>query len=217
MNAMTNETVLAALVSIAAEQSGISADKLTIDSRFVDDIGCDSLDLIEVVMAVEEHFNIDIDDEEAETLKTIGDAASLVMQRIAGADGDPDGRVVAEAQDTLDIQPVVDFKEAVIQDPWAMVDASGALKHLDIAQARAMAAEFSDGNPREDLFLATLVVAVLDMAADVAESLATKTGDGADIDIGKAIRSLAVADGHPYWIHDDMPPNAPTTGQTDNC
>ncbi len=59
---------------IIVEQLGVSAEQVTNSASFVDDLGADSLDTVELVMAFEEEFNIDIPDEDAEKLATFGDA-----------------------------------------------------------------------------------------------------------------------------------------------
>lgn len=59
-----------------------SVDEIKPDSRFVDHLGFDSLDQIEVLMDVEEEFGIEISDEEAETIVTVGDAVALVQAKL---------------------------------------------------------------------------------------------------------------------------------------
>jgi acyl carrier protein len=59
---------------IIAEELGVERDKLTNDASFMEDLGADSLDQVELVMAFEKEFDIDIPDEEAEKLRTVGDA-----------------------------------------------------------------------------------------------------------------------------------------------
>ncbi|MBA7566792.1 acyl carrier protein [Candidatus Atribacteria bacterium 1244-E10-H5-B2] len=58
---------------IIVKQSGIDKSKITENSSFLDDLGLDSLDIIELIMAFEEEFNIEIPDKEAEKIKTVGD------------------------------------------------------------------------------------------------------------------------------------------------
>ncbi len=60
------------------EQLGIDEDEITMESSFADDLGADSLDLVELIMALEEEYDIKIDDEEAETLKTVGDVVNFI-------------------------------------------------------------------------------------------------------------------------------------------
>ena len=56
-----------------AEQLGIDAEEVLLESSFIDDLGADSLDIVELLMALEEEFDIEIPDEEAEKLVTVGD------------------------------------------------------------------------------------------------------------------------------------------------
>ena len=66
--------------SIIAEQLGIKADEIKDDSSFVDDLGADSLDTVELVMALEEEFETEIPDEEAEKITTVQNAIDYVNQ-----------------------------------------------------------------------------------------------------------------------------------------
>lgn len=59
---------------IIMEQLGVGADQVTPEASFIDDLGADSLDTVELVMALEEEFNIEIPDEEAEKITTVKDA-----------------------------------------------------------------------------------------------------------------------------------------------
>lgn len=58
---------------IIVDQLGVEADKVKEDSSFIDDLGADSLDIVELIMAFEEEFDIEISDEEAENIKVVGD------------------------------------------------------------------------------------------------------------------------------------------------
>ena len=71
---MTPETIFKTMQDLIAEQFAIDADEVTMDSSFVDDLGADSVDLVELVMAMEEEFDIgEIDEEDLQSLKTVGD------------------------------------------------------------------------------------------------------------------------------------------------
>lgn len=61
-----------------AEQLGIEADEVLMESSFIDDLGADSLDIVELLMALEEEFDIEIPDEEAEKLSTVGDVVDYI-------------------------------------------------------------------------------------------------------------------------------------------
>ena len=67
---------------IIVEQLGIEKDQVTLNSSFVDDLGADSLDIVELVMAMEEEFDMQIPDEEAERIHTVGDAVKFVQQKM---------------------------------------------------------------------------------------------------------------------------------------
>ncbi len=66
---------------IIAEQLSISEDEVTAEASFVDDLGADSLDIVELVMAMEEEFEMEIPDEDAEKLLTVQDAMDYVKKR----------------------------------------------------------------------------------------------------------------------------------------
>ncbi len=65
---------------IIVEQLGVEAGQVTERAKFVDDLGADSLDTVELVMALEEEFSIEIPDEEAEKIASVGDAISYIME-----------------------------------------------------------------------------------------------------------------------------------------
>lgn len=69
------------VILIVAEQSGIEAGQIKIESNLVSDLGMDSLDIIETVMAVEDEFAIEITDEETERMATVGDIATYLIQK----------------------------------------------------------------------------------------------------------------------------------------
>jgi len=63
---------------IICEQLGVSEDQVTPQASFIEDLGADSLDIVELVMALEEEFGLDIPDEDADKLKTVGDAMNYL-------------------------------------------------------------------------------------------------------------------------------------------
>jgi acyl carrier protein len=67
---------------IIAEELGVEREKLTNEASFMEDLGADSLDTVELVMAFEKEFDLDIPDEEAEKLRTVGDALGYLHQRL---------------------------------------------------------------------------------------------------------------------------------------
>src|SRR5690242_21583196 len=66
---------------IIVEELGVEREKLTNDASFMEDLGADSLDTVELVMAFEKEFDIDIPDEEAEKLRTVGDALKYLHEK----------------------------------------------------------------------------------------------------------------------------------------
>ncbi|MCR4442350.1 MAG: acyl carrier protein [Peptococcaceae bacterium] len=66
--------------SIVAEQLGVEAADITLETTF-DDLNADSLDVVELIMALEEEFDIEIPDEDAEKIKTVGDAVDYIKER----------------------------------------------------------------------------------------------------------------------------------------
>ncbi|CAA9310957.1 MAG: Acyl carrier protein [uncultured Gemmatimonadaceae bacterium] len=67
---------------IIVRELGVERDKLTDNASFIDDLGADSLDIVELVMEFEKEFNIDIPDEEAEKLRTVGDAVGYLNAKV---------------------------------------------------------------------------------------------------------------------------------------
>ena len=67
---------------IIVEQLGVDAEKVTPDASFVDDLGADSLDTVELIMALEEEFGIEIPDDAAEKIATVGDAAEYLKKNV---------------------------------------------------------------------------------------------------------------------------------------
>ncbi|MBD3246447.1 MAG: acyl carrier protein [Candidatus Omnitrophica bacterium] len=67
---------------IIAEQLGVKKEEIKPESSFIDDLGADSLDTVEVVMALEEEFGIEIPDEDAEKITTVGEATKYIDEKI---------------------------------------------------------------------------------------------------------------------------------------
>ena len=67
---------------IIVEELGVEREKLTGEASFMEDLGADSLDTVELVMAFEKEFDIDIPDEDAEKLRTVGDAMKYLHEKI---------------------------------------------------------------------------------------------------------------------------------------
>ena len=67
---------------IVANQLGVSPDQVTSEAKFIEDLGADSLDQVELIMALEEEFGADIPDEDAEKLTTVGDAIKYIEDNV---------------------------------------------------------------------------------------------------------------------------------------
>jgi acyl carrier protein len=75
---MATTNIEAKVKSIIADQLGVGEDEIKAESSFIEDLGADSLDIVELVMAMEEEFEVEIPDEEAENIKTVGDAINYI-------------------------------------------------------------------------------------------------------------------------------------------
>ncbi|MEW6487369.1 MAG: acyl carrier protein [Thermodesulfobacteriota bacterium] len=79
MSANIEETVK----KIVAEQLGVDLEKVVNEASFIDDLGADSLDTVELVMALEEEFDQEIPDEDAEKIRTVQDAINYIQEKLA--------------------------------------------------------------------------------------------------------------------------------------
>ncbi len=70
------------VIDIIVEELGVEREKVSEDANFMEDLGADSLDTVELVMAFEKEFDLDIADEEAEKLRTVGDALKYLHQKL---------------------------------------------------------------------------------------------------------------------------------------
>ena len=75
------ENVEQRVKKIVAEQLGVNEAEIKNESSFIDDLGADSLDTVELVMALEEEFSVEIPDEDAEKMKTVGDAIKYIEEK----------------------------------------------------------------------------------------------------------------------------------------
>lgn len=75
---MTDDAIFDKVREILVEQLGVEEDEVTLDSSFTDELNADSLDIVELVMAMEQEFGVSIPDEEAERIRTVGDAVDFV-------------------------------------------------------------------------------------------------------------------------------------------
>ncbi len=76
------KTVERRVIEIIVEQLGVGEDEVTPEASFIDDLGADSLDLVELIMAMEEEFSLEISDEEAEKIQTVQDVINYINEHI---------------------------------------------------------------------------------------------------------------------------------------
>lgn len=79
---MDNKQVEAKVIKIVAEKLNIEEKNISAASRFQEDLGADSLDIVELLMEIEEEFGVSISDEESERLKTVGDAIKFIGSKL---------------------------------------------------------------------------------------------------------------------------------------
>ncbi len=77
---MSNSDTAEKVKSIIVEQLGVPAEEVTESASFIEDLGADSLDIVELVMALEEEYDIEISDEDAEKILTVGDAVNYIVE-----------------------------------------------------------------------------------------------------------------------------------------
>lgn len=83
---MSEKTIAERMKTVIVEQLGVKPEQVTPDAKFIEDLGTDSLDMVELVMAVEEEFGFEIPDEDTDALTTVGKAVEYVERR-----SNPDG------------------------------------------------------------------------------------------------------------------------------
>ena len=81
---MSHPETEAKVKKIIEEKLSVNADQITNEARFAEDLKADSLDTVELVMALEDEFGLDIPDEEAEKLRTVGDALKYLHEKMGG-------------------------------------------------------------------------------------------------------------------------------------
>ena len=80
---MTDDKLKKEVISTVAEQLGVDVEEVTEGKSFIEDLNADALDLTEMIMTLEEKFNVEIADEQAEKLKTVGDVLSFISSKKA--------------------------------------------------------------------------------------------------------------------------------------
>ncbi len=77
---MADDSIEEKVKNIIVEQLGVNADQVVADAKFIEDLGADSLDTVELVMAFEEEFDIEVPDEDAEKLMSVGDVTKYITE-----------------------------------------------------------------------------------------------------------------------------------------
>ena len=80
---MSSEEVFEKVKNVIIEQLGVAENNITMEASFIDDLGADSLDLVELIMALEEEFDIEIPDSDAEKVVTVGDVVEYIKDHVA--------------------------------------------------------------------------------------------------------------------------------------
>ncbi len=78
---MTQKSIEQKVKDIIVEQLGVNAEQVTPAAKFIEDLGADSLDTVELVMAFEEEFSVEVPDEDAEKLQTVGDVIKYIEEK----------------------------------------------------------------------------------------------------------------------------------------
>ena len=86
VNGMKKEEVLARLKEIITDRLDVEEDQIVPEATFVEDLGADSLDIVELIMGIEEEFDIEIPDEDAEKLTSVGEAMNYTLSKIGVED-----------------------------------------------------------------------------------------------------------------------------------
>ena len=80
---MGSEEIFEKVKKVIMEQLGVSDSAITLEASFIDDLGADSLDMVELIMALEEEFDIEIPDSDAEKVATVGDVVDYIKEHVA--------------------------------------------------------------------------------------------------------------------------------------
>jgi len=82
MNVLTKEEIEKRLLKIIEDKLSVEPEKITLKADFIDDLSADSLDLVELIMAIEEDFDTEIPDNDAEKIRNLGDAIAYLEEKI---------------------------------------------------------------------------------------------------------------------------------------
>lgn len=80
---MSSEEIFEKVKNVIIEQLGVAENNITMEASFIDDLGADSLDIVELIMALEEEFDIEIPDSDAEKVVTVGDVVEYIKDHVA--------------------------------------------------------------------------------------------------------------------------------------
>lgn len=80
---MGSEEIFEKVKKVIMEQLGVSDSAITLEASFIDDLGADSLDIVELIMALEDEFDIEIPDNDAEKVATVGDVVDYIKEHVA--------------------------------------------------------------------------------------------------------------------------------------
>lgn len=80
---MSSEEILEKVKKIIVEQLGVAETSITMEASFIDDLGADSLDIVELIMALEEEFDMEIPDSDAEKVVSVGDVVDYIKDHVA--------------------------------------------------------------------------------------------------------------------------------------
>ena len=80
---MGSEEIFEKVKKVIMEQLGVSDSAITLEASFIDDLGADSLDIVELIMALEEEFDMEIPDSDAEKVATVGDVVDYIKEHVA--------------------------------------------------------------------------------------------------------------------------------------
>ncbi|MEY3395130.1 MAG: hypothetical protein RL346_1366 [Verrucomicrobiota bacterium] len=78
---MSDKSIEERVKEIIVDQLGVSADQVTLEAKFIEDLGADSLDTVELVMALEEEFDVEVPDDEAEKLQAVSDVVNFITSK----------------------------------------------------------------------------------------------------------------------------------------
>src|SRR5438445_7524839 len=90
-NFMAEKSIEEKVKDIIVEQLGVNPEQVTPQASFIEDLGADSLDIVELVMAFEEEFSVEVPDEDAEKLQTVGDVINYIKERAKSGGSAPAG------------------------------------------------------------------------------------------------------------------------------